>query len=207
MKSLKSVKNSYRIKNTLSNFFKYYKGIIIILSIVLLLGVVTGIFTASRYAGKLEMDNIPDSNFVSFICGDKGSFGLFFSYFVSFSLLIAVIILLSNAPVFNIVVYLCLFVLGYRLGFLMSALITLFSFAGIINVVVIILPFELLQLLILMLISAVAINKYKILKKYGCTNIGFNYTKLYLFLIVCFVLVLFVKCLIMPIINITIIVN
>ncbi len=207
MKSTKSIKNSYHVRNALANFFRVYKTLLIVLSIIVLLGLVTGIFTASKYSGTLEMENIPDSNFVSFISGDKGSFGLFFSYFVNFALLIGVIILLSSTPVLPFVACVCLFVLGYRLGFLVSALITLFSFAGIINVVVIILPFELCLLFIMIVITAISIYKYRIYKKYGCTNTGVNYKRLYLLLIILFVIVLFIKCMIMPIINITIIVN
>lgn len=207
MKSIKSVRNSILIKNTLSNFLKVYKVFLIVLALVLLLGVVTGIFTASKYSGSLEMEHIPDSNFVSFICGDKGSLGLFFTYFVNYCILFVIVIFVCTTPLFNVLIYLCFLVLGYRLGFLISALITLFSFAGIINVVIIILPFELLLMFVFMLLCSIVIHRNKIRKKFGCINSNTNYKKIYLFLVIIFFVILFIKCLIMPVINVTIIVN
>ena len=47
-------RNSYRLKNDVSNFVKYYRLSIIILCCFFLLGLVAGIFTASNYSGKKQ---------------------------------------------------------------------------------------------------------------------------------------------------------
>lgn len=206
MKSVKSQQNSYRIKNSIFTFLKKYKTYIVTLSIALVIGIVTGIFTCSRYADVITISNIPDKNLVKFLCGDRGGIGLFFNYFICYSLLIAAIIFLNNSLILNLINYVYYFVLGYILGFTIFALIALFSFVGILNGLLVILPFALILYVILIILSSLAIYRYKIYKKYGCAIGNTNYTKVYLIMYACFVLVLLIWCFVLPLIKITIIV-
>ncbi|MBP5651106.1 MAG: hypothetical protein J6X00_00320 [Clostridia bacterium] len=206
MKSVKSQQNSYRIKNSIFTFLKKYKTYIVTLSIALVIGIVTGLFTCSRYADVITISNIPDKNLVKFLCGDRGSIGLFFNYFICYSLLIAAIIFLNNSLILNLINYVYYLVLGYILGFTIFALIALFSFVGILNGLLVILPFALILYVILIILSSLAIYRYKIYKKYGCTIGTTNYTKVYLILYACFVFVLLIWCFVLPLIKITIIV-
>lgn len=201
-------RNKYRFKSQLHIFIGKYKMLILFLSLCFLLGIVTGLFTSSRYAGGLELDNVPDSNLVSFLQGDKGSFGVFFSYFIATSVVCLLIIFLNINKFFAVVNFLYFIVRGYSFGFTIFAMIDLFSFAGVINVILIIIPFNLAIGLLLIVISAMSIHKNCTIKKFGkacyCAQ---NNTALIIFLCVLLVVVLFLKCMCMPLIKITIIVN
>lgn len=201
-------RNSYRLKNNVSTFMKYYKISIIVICCFFLIGLIAGMFTSSNYSGSLEIESIPDSNLVSFICGDKGSFGLFFSYLIELSIVICCILFLNINFFCSIVNIVYILIRGYSLGFTIFSLISLYSFAGIINVVVIIIPFWFSINFILILISSICVSRNKIIKKFGkhC-YINNNPRKIILFLCLILLSILFLMCMLTPIIKITIIVN
>lgn len=201
-------RSSYKFKNNISNFFKQYRITIIIVCCFFVLGLVAGIFTASKYSGNLELENIPDNNLVSFLCGDKSSFGLFFSYLVSLVIAVLLIIFFNFNWFCSLITIAYILVRGYTLGFVIFAIIGLFSFAGIINVILIIIPFWFSINFLLILISSICIAKNRIIKKFGkhCYA-GNNPRNIIIFLCILIVAILFLMCMISPIIKITIIVN
>lgn len=207
MKDYTKYRNSYRLGSEIGTFLKHYKKIIILLLFLALLGIVAGIFTSTKYSGSLELDNIPDKNLVDFISNDKGSFGTFFAYAIKYLIIILLIIFLNINTFFSIVNVVYIFVFGYQVGFTVYAIIALYSFAGIVNSIIIIIPFQLLLLAILILISALSINKNKIVCRYGRLPFCNNYKQIYLVLSLLFFSVLFIWCMILPIIKITIIIN
>lgn len=201
-------RNKYRVKSQFNSFWGKYKMLILFLFISLLIGTVTGIFTATKYAGELELSNVPDNNLVAFLQGDKGSFGVFFSYFVKTIVVCALILLLNINRFFAVVNFVYIFVRGYSFGFTIFAIINLFSFAGVINVVLIIIPFDLIVSFLIIVLSSIAMYKNNAIKKYGkecyCRQ---NSSMPILCIILLIVAVLFLKCMCMPLIRITIIVN
>jgi len=201
-------RNSYIVKNNISNFLKRYKIAIILLSCFFILGLIVGILTASNHSGSLELENIPDNNLVDFLCGDKGSFGLFFAYLIPIGICLVLIIFFNFNFFCSIINILYILVRGYSLGFTIFAIIGLYSIAGIINVVIIIIPFWFSINFMIILISAICISKNKIIKNYGkhcyCNNNPRNFI---VFLTILIVSILFLMCMISPIIKITIIVN
>ena len=207
MKDYTKYRNSYRLGSEICTFFKHYKKIIILLLFLALLGIVAGIFTSTKYSSSLELENIPDKNLVDFITNGKGSFGTFFAYAIKYLIVIFLIIFLNINTFFSIVNIIYIFIFGYQIGFTVYAIIAIYSFAGIINSVIIIIPFQLLLLGILIFISALSINKNKIICKYGKLPFCNNYKQLYIILSILFFGVLFVWCMILPVIKITIIVN
>lgn len=201
-------RTSYKIKNDIGTFFKRYKFTIIILACVFILGLVTGIFTASNNSGNLELESIPDKDFIAFLCNDKGSFGLFFSYLISFAIALVFIIFCNFNRICALVNYIYVFIRGYVFGFTIFAIISLFSFAGIINAIIIIVPFWLLINFLIILISSICIAKNKIIKKFGKHCYTNNNPRNFLILlIILLVASLFLFCMCLPIIKITIIVN
>ncbi len=208
MNKTNKIRNFYAFKNSISNFFKKYKGILFGLIFVFIVGVIVGIFTSSKFSGDMGLDNIPDSNLVNFIKGEKGSFGIFFAYLLKYLLIALFIIFLNFNRFFHIITYLLIGILGYVWGFTVAGIITLYSIAGIINVAIIFVPFDLIITCILIIITSISIDKYKIYKKFGSTSCSYlNYNKIYFLLCLLLVIVLFVKCMILPVIHITIIVN
>ena len=201
-------RNKYRLKSQLHTFFGKYKFLILMLAICFVLGLVTGIFTSSRYAGNLELGNVPDANLVSFLQGDRGSFGVFFSYFIGTAVVCLLIIFLNINKFMAVINFLYFIVRGYTLGFTIFAIIDLFSFAGVINVIIIIIPFDLCINFLLILLSSIAIYKNNTIKKYGkecyCSQ---NNNSIIIIICILITAILFLKCMCMPLIKITIIVN
>lgn len=207
MREYTKYRNSYRFGSEINTFFKMYKKVILFLVIFALGGLVAGIMTASANSSGLALENIPDDILVSFLSGDRGSFGTFFAYAIKYLIIICLIVFLNINTFFSIVNMCYIFVFAYQIGFGLYAIISIYSLAGILNGIVVILPFKLILLVCIVLISALAINKNRLIKKYGCVPYCDNLKNIYLCLIGLFFAILFVWCMILPIIKITIIVN
>lgn len=201
-------RNLYKLKNDIIIFLKRYKFIILLLICIFILGVVTGIFTASNYSGSLELENIPDDAFIDFLCSDKGSFSLFFSYLIALGIAILLIIFLNKNWLCSFINYIYIFVRGYILGFTIFAVIGLYSLAGIISAIIIIMPFWLLINFIIILISGICIARNRLIRKFGkhC-YCNYNPKNFLILLSILLVGILFLYCMLLPIIKITIIVN
>lgn len=208
MSKINKIRNSYALKSEISLFFKNYKGIIITLIFVMLLGIITGVFTASKYSGGLELENIPDGNIVDFISGDKGSFGVFFTYFIRYLLIFLFVVFFNVNSFFNIISFLVIGIMGYITGFTIAGFVTLYSLVGVINVIILIIPFDLVSLFLLILITAISIRKFRLYKKFGSNCLSYvNHKNIYLILFLLLTIVLFIKSMLLPIIRVTIIVN
>ena len=206
-----SIRNTYRLKNKLTLFLNLYKIVILFSSLMLILGLALGVYTALKYSGEIELSNLSDVCLVEFLKGDKGIMGLFFPYMFKFLFCISIIIFLNFKPILSICSYLLLTVRGYLIGFDLTAIILLYGFAGVLNVFVVIIPFELIVCLVLIATSAIAINRNFNIKRFGessyCGHCLINYSKTYTFLAVIGILMLLFKCFFMPLIRVTIIVN
>lgn len=207
MKEYSKYRNSYRISSEVGTFFKLYKKVIILLVIFAVAGIVAGITTSSVYSSDLTLDNMPDKILADFISGNRGSFGTFFAYAVKYLIIILLIVFLNVNTFFAFVNMAYIFVFSYQLGFSIYTIITIYSLAGILNGIIVIFPFQLLILLGFILISALAINKNRLIVKYGRLPYCNNSKQIYLCIIGLMFVVLFVWCMILPIIKITIIVN
>lgn len=201
----------YRLKNKLSLYFNEYKFTVLICFIFLIIGASFGIFTAVKYSGEIELDNLADSNLVDFLKGDRGTMGLFFPYLFSFLFYCSVIIFINFKPFLSVITFLLLIIRSYLVAFDVTVIIILYGFTGILNVVLIILPCELMLLMILTIIAAVAIKRNINQKKFGpsfnCKPYMINYSKIFVILIIVGIILMLLKCLLMPLIRVTIIVN
>lgn len=210
MKTKSFNKKIYSVKNNFSKYFLEYKTILIFAGLFLVIGVVTGIFTAVRFSGDLSLEHLSDSNLVEFLKGDKGTTGLIFPYLFSFCLFFGIIAFLNFKPFMIGINYFVLLVRGYLLGFDATILIILYGFAGIINVFIVILPSELLICLVLIMLTSFAVRRNLNIKKFGegyCKNIKINYIKTYWCLFFMGVMFILIKCLFLPLIRVTIIVT
>lgn len=210
MKNKSFNKKANYLRNNFSQYFSEYKLILFLAGLFLLVGIGTGIFTAVRYSGNLSLDNLSDSNLIEFLKGDKGTTGLIFPYLFSFCLFFGIIAFLNFKPFLIGLNFFALLVKGYLIGFDLTILIILYGFAGIINVFIVILPFDLFVCIVLLVLTSFAVKRNLCIKKYGasntCKNIKINYTKTYWFLFVIGVLFVLLKCLFLPLIRVTIIV-
>lgn len=212
MKRSQNVRNKYKVKSFFQTFLGTYKLFLIIGSICLLIGIITGIFTAAGYSGSLLLTSITDKSLVGFLKSTSSNgFSLFFPYLLNFILLGSLIIFVNFKPFLQIISYMVIIFNGYALGFNVTILIILYGFAGILNSIIIIIPFDLVLNLILIVCAAIAIKKNLIIKKYGCVYekkyFFINTKKAYIFLLVFGIVLILLKCLCMPIIKMTIVVK
>lgn len=198
----------YRVKNQVSLFFNTYKALLIVCFVFLLLGLGLGIYKSIKYSGDLSLSNMSDSNLVEFLKGDRGTMGLFFPCMFGYLFFCGIIIFFNFKPFCKIFTYLILIIKGYLIGFDITILIVQYGITGVINVLIFILPFDLCLCVVLILLSAIAIKRNNIIKKYGCYNCcnNINYKKLYWVLVITGIVVILVKCLLLPLVKVTIIV-
>lgn len=200
-------RNSYKVRSDIAIFFKRYRITIILLTCVFIFGFITGVFVASNYSSSLEIESIPDKNFIDFLCGEKSSFSLFFSYMILFGIAMFLIVYCNANRLCALVNYIYIFIRGYILGFTTFAIISLFSLAGILNLILFI-PFWLILNFLLILISSICVAKNRVIKKFGkCCYVNNNPKSFLILLIILFIAILFLFCMCLPIIKITIIVN
>lgn len=208
MKDVNFYRAGYKFKSDVALFFKRYRVAILFLTVVFAIGVVAGILTASKYSGNLELGNIPDETLISFLLGNKSSFSMFFTYLIGLAIAVLAIIFLQFNSLTTLITYFYILTRGYTFGFVVFGFIALFSLSGIINAIIIIIPFQILLNAVLILICAICVSKNRIIKKYGrvCyNNCSPKPTLVWLCLLL--MLILFSMCMVMPIIKITIIVN
>ena len=127
---------------------------------------------------------------------------------LSFSIAILLIVFCNINGLCAFINYIYIFVRGYILGFMLFSLISLFSLAGIINSVILIVPFWIIISMLIILISSICIAKNHVIKKFGkhCYA-NSNPRNFLILLIILLVSTLFLFCMCLPIIKITIIVN
>lgn len=210
MKTGYKIRRSLKFKSVVNNFFLKHKTALVICIMFLLLGIISAIFTVIKYSDAIKIDNIFDNNFLLIIKGDRGVVGSFFSYLLIFLVFFGVIIFFNFKPWMMTFTFIILFYSGYVIGYNITILIVLFSFTGLLNGLLLVLPLELLVCLVLLIASAVAIKRCLIIKKFGCTyfnnTCGFNINMFYLYLFLAGVLLILLKCSLLPIIRITIII-
>lgn len=132
------------IINNIKRFFYKNRFCFILLFLVFVIGLITGIFVSFKKCDYLSSDILNKFIIFRFLSKDIGLV-LFIIRKLFFVLLIgALCFLLSKFKISIILFNILIFFLSYYLGLLVSTLIVLYGFVGIINVLLAILPFELL---------------------------------------------------------------
>lgn len=167
MRSKQGNINILKFNNALREFFITYKKIIWMLFFVSLLSILTACMFAIKNADILLITNLTNKTFIKFLQGDTTSWGVFFKFLLNFLFISFVAIFLNIKPwciTFNIFVLICYCFLN---AFDITVIIIIFSFSGILNSVIILIPFFLIQLFLFILISAISIKSCIIRNKFG----------------------------------------
>lgn len=199
------IKCCYNLKNNFSKFFAEYKFLICLSFLFLVVGFVVGAVIITKNSGDVELNHLIDAGLIDVLTGDKTGMGLFFTHFLGFCCCFCLLIVCNFKPWLNCFACFVLLVRGYIAGFDATILILTFGLAGVFNVVLIILPCELLVWCVLSLVFAVKTKKNKITKKYGCNNV--NYANVCCVFFCVATLFLFLRCLMLPLMRVTIIVS
>lgn len=169
MRNVSSSRKWSGIKFKLIEIFKENKKTTFFLIIFITLGILTGIFTAIRYARGANLVCFNDFSLSQYLSGDLGTLDLFFSRLFSTSICCVVILICSTT------IYLCpigLILLTYR-AYLVSLNISLIVIAnglgGIATGILIVLPCQFLGLVVLAFFLSFAIRRGILKKKYGTT--------------------------------------
>ena len=205
------VRREYKLKNIIKNYYHTYSTQILISALFVLLGIVMGIIIVSKYNTSVEIDNIFDKNLLAVIKGNRGFWGLFFSNILVFMVVFSIIVFLNFRPWLMVFTFLCLTIIGYIIGFNVAIVIILFGFIGFLNAIVIIIPINLAVATLFVVVAGIFIKRGLIIKKFGCLywnhNCGYNTKRAGIILFFMGVTLIIIKCLLMPILSFTIIVN
>jgi len=139
-----------------------------VLCIVLVIaGVVCGLIAGIRIAPDVSVERIPDTFLRRFIDGDISVLGLFFAR-VLVDLFLLLIIYVSNCrPAFCFVSLLLLIYRAFCLGVTSTILIAIFKFGGVLNVLLVILPTQIMLLTALTVFIVMCVSYNWGCKVYG----------------------------------------
>lgn len=178
-------KNNYgwaRIKFYIQDFFKKNKLIIILLIFVILISLLTGIFTSIKLYNADNDIDLEDFSMYAMIDGGVYSFKYFILRFVS-CLIMAGLLFVCSFNLFLNILGICLIV--YR-SFLVTLnctfIIIKMGLGGILSSILIVLPIQILLIALLSLMFIIYINMSK--DKKLCGSYDNNYKKLLLILLI-----------------------
>lgn len=157
----------YYLKQQIIHHILTHKVYYIIGGICFLLGLVTGIFSAIKYANLVEVAHISDSVLISFLAGKTSIFGLFFARIVSYLFLTITIILISGVFFLIPVTYIILLYKSFISALTISFLIVLYGFSGVLLTIFVILPSLLLFYLALIALISTCVRRCLMCRKYG----------------------------------------
>lgn len=206
MMSSNYYRNQNRIKVTISNFFKTNKVLIIISLALFVFFFFVGVFTVGKHRSDLEIENLFNKYLLNFLNGDKTWLNLFFAFFLISIIASLVISLLSFSSFFIVLDLIMLSFYSYLAGFDIAIFVISFTFFGVINVMICIVPFFLSITMLFIFLICLKARRCKDIKKFGkfnCSNSG--YAKYCLITIVIIGLLEFLMCLLLLFTKITII--
>ncbi len=155
------------IRYSLVEFYKKNQIKIWVVSFLILVSLLTGIFTAVKLTDLEKALKYAEFSFEALLEGNIYKFSFFIKRFGSILLVLALLLLFSLNKFIRILGYL---LIAYR-GFLLSLNITLIimhlGFAGMVNAIIVILPCQLLELLLMALFFVVAIHAMNDKNYYG----------------------------------------
>lgn len=167
MKSYKYIGKWNNFTYVCLSFLRVHKVRLCVMAFVLLVGFLTGIFTAIKYAGGSEILNFNDYGLSQFANGNIASSQLFFERLLSYTCFCLILLICSLASfLFPIGLFTIAF-RAYLLGLNACLLVLLYGLGGILTSLVIILPAQLLMLMLACIFYCIVRNRSICKKKYG----------------------------------------
>jgi hypothetical protein len=148
-----------RIKYDIKYHFSYYSRIYFAFFLLAILGIGIGIFTALNSLEIYAFGNYYDSDFYMVVIKQMSVASLFFSRAFKIIIFFAFIFVLSFSFYTIPIQFLLIAYRGYVIAYNCTLLIRFFSFNGLINVLVFILPVNLIVLLSLVGASVISFNR------------------------------------------------
>lgn len=200
----------YRSKSFISKFLKQYQKWLIIFGLVALIAFITGIMTAVKIGGDLEVGDLPSKAIRILFDNPKNNWGYFMQQLLSLFYIIALILLCNFHPCMILLDFILILYHFYCFGFCFIGIILLYTVAGFFNMILFLFPFLLLYSLIILLLACICYKKCLLKKKYGnCSSPDCSLKEnnwIIIILLVTILCLLLTQTIILPIISITIIV-
>lgn len=197
---------SFFIKDAISEHFKNNKKGYIFSLLSVLIGIIVGLYLSFADYSYTSLLSSSDKNIFDYVTGSVSYSSVFYSRLLN-NLLFILIIFVLNLTVFTS--FLSLIFIGYQTCLIVlscTAIISLYGFSGVLNVVLLVVPINVLNLVIILIMNSLCFkraynqNKYKLrfidsfkeedfLKQFFiCLVISFILCFIY-----CFIVPLFIK--------------
>ena len=154
------------IKFHISAHFCKYKWLYIVTSIFCMIFLIVGLCVIFNKS-SLSIDDISDKTLLAFLQKESGVFGMIFSRIISTIMLALCIWLINFRPILCFLSLIIIIYRGFVLGTTCALLIKLFQFGGILNVIIIYLPINLIVLFLLISCCCVCTFHNFEYKRYG----------------------------------------
>ena len=165
----------YGVKQSISEHFACYKFFYILLGVCALIGIVVGLITGFRYSADMKLEHLSDALLLKFIERDISIVSLFFTrFFIALGLF--VLIWLSNLkPWLCFITPIIIIYRAFLIGLNCAVLIVLFKLGGIINVLVVYIPTQIIMLGCLIIWGSVCMRQNIYSKHTNCPCVSMRF--------------------------------
>lgn len=163
------------------DYFRHHKVLIFSLAILLLVAILTGVFTAIKNVDNYSAVWFDNYNIMQFYKSKMGTWDLFFSRLGSYLICLVVMLVCSLNVFLSPLSIAVLLIRGYLVGLNACFMFLLFGFNGIITTIIVIIPCQLASLVLLMTFLSLMLIRAKNKRKYGISCMGGEKGRLSLF--------------------------
>lgn len=200
----------YKSKSWIGKFLKTYQKWLLLFGLVALIAFITGIMTAVKIGGELEVGDLPSKAIRILFENPKNNWGYFMQQLLSLLYIVVLVIFCNFHPCMIVLDLILILYHFYCFGFCFIGIILLYTVAGFFNMILFIFPFLLLYSFIVLLLVCICYKKCLLVKKYGracttdCSNKEINWIIIILLMVL--LCLLLTQTIILPVVSITIIV-
>ncbi len=204
-------RNNNTFKYLIVDHFLDYKWGYIIFLIIILTGLIFGFILGFNRADNFSITDMPDTIFVKFISKKIGVFALFFSRLFGFLGLVLLILSLCFKPFLCWINFFIVLYHSFLVGINSAILISLFKIGGIVNVIFLYLPINVVCLVLIAVVASIGFLSSIRQKQtgYGVFSAQF-FMENKMALLICFMLAFFcflIEAIIMPHITVALLIK
>lgn len=191
------------LKTDIDRFFKRSGWLMFIFVLAVMLGVLFGIFTISSDLSFSSILNLSDKLIFGYMSGtSSGSASIFFTKLLEFLFVFVLVFLFCLSIYSTFLAFLFVSYQAFLLVIVCSTIIGLYDFVGILNVILIIIPINLLFFALLFFVVSISTLRAFDAKRFNMNlGVSFKYSKYFQTLTLCVVLAIaisFVFAFILP---------
>ena len=167
----------------IKDYIRKHKILLIVLSFVALVSVLTGVFTAIKNADNYSSVWFDNYNIMNFYNSKIGTWELFFNRFGSYLICLGVVFASSFHVLLSPFSIMAIVIRSYLVGLNCCFMFLLFGLSGMLTTIIIILPIQLINVLLLIAFCSLMFVRARNKQKYGSYCVGGEKKPFVLFLI------------------------